>query len=185
MLAADAQVYAVTGISADGHLLSFLGQSATHPAPGVDAPLYAEYVSDRRTGVSHPLSKPDAHVHLLSWSPAGENFVADTGGHTSDDVKSGSCIGSGSSCRYFPDVYAYPDGQVWSTDGTAVVISAGVGYQTTLYDFDDASSTPIGTQFDGIVSAQFIGADARRLLVRIAFGQAVVWDRKTGAKTFV
>ena len=102
-LAPDAHVFAVNRISADGRYLAFTGRSDTHPAPSVDAPRYAGYVYDRTTGVSLPLSKPDLHVSFVLWSPMGHNFIAQTGGSTPYDDKTGGCFGSGTtSCRVFP-----------------------------------------------------------------------------------
>ena len=70
LLAPDAYVQAMSGISADGSYLAFLGLSDTHPAPGVDAQGYAGYVFDRTSGVSLLLSKPHVHVHFEAWSRA-------------------------------------------------------------------------------------------------------------------
>ena len=176
VLAPDAHVQAFSRISADGRFLAFLGLSDTHPAPAVDAPGFAGYVFDRTSGVSLPLSKPDVHVQFEGWSPRGHRFQAETGGHKLADPKTGGCFGSGSSCRVVP---VYSGGNVvWSRDGSTVIVGAGSAGGTTVYDFSDGSVTSLTNRVGFDNSAQFLGSDARRVLVRFGSGQATVWDRK-------
>lgn len=184
MLAPDAHVSATSGISADGRYLAFTGRSDSHPAPSVDAPGYAEYVYDRVAGVSLPLSKPDVHVQFRGWSPKGTHFIAAAGGHEPRDIKTGSCFGSSTSCHVVPDLYVDSTPE-WSRDGSAVMGSPGSTAGTTIYDFTDGSLTSANDRVGFVDFAYFIGADARRMLLQLGFGQAVIWDRTTDKTTLV
>jgi hypothetical protein len=185
--AGDAQVlapgpgYLKPAVSADGRYLAFIGRSATHPAPAVDPSRNAWYVWDRATGLSLPLSEDDVHVEFGGWGPAGHSFVAATGGRTPFDQRTGSCFGSGTSCRFPADPHPFSsDG--WSRDGTAVVgevVVGGGGNTLTVHDFTDDTSTPFPTRAGRADYAQFVGPGTDRVLGYLREGTAV-WNRTNG-----
>lgn len=184
VLAPDAHVFATTGVSADGRYLAFTGRSDSHPAPSVDDPKYAGYVYDRTTGVSLPLSKTDTHVQFVSWSPQGDNFAANAGGHRQGDLMFGGCFGTGTSCRVFPDIYTESSVR-WSPDGTALLSSPGSTGGTRVYDFTDGSLSVVNDRVGFVDFAYWIGRDSERLLLQLASGQASVLDRATDKVTTV
>ncbi|SEQ97047.1 WD40 repeat domain-containing protein [Microlunatus flavus] len=178
VLALDAHVFATSGISSDGRYLAFTGRSESHPAPSVDDPRSAGYVYDRTTGISVPLSKPDVHVQFVSWSPKGDNFAADAGGHKRGDLMFGGCFGTGTSCRVFDDIYT--ESQVrWSRDGTALLSSPGSTGGTRVYDFTTSTLTLVNDRVGFVDFAYFVGSSPSRLLLEQG-SRAVVWDRTTG-----
>ena len=176
VLAPDAHVFDLAALSADGRFFSFTGRSDTHPAPSVDDPRHAAYVYDRTTGVSLPLSKPDLHVQLVGWSPRGANFVAQTGGHTSFDAKTGGCLGTGTACRDFTTV-TFGYGAAWSRDGTAV-LGGLVG--NTVYDFTDRTLSGFPKSVTYVGSSEFVGDGADRVLGNLARGGTALWNRSSG-----
>jgi hypothetical protein len=117
----------------------------------------------------------------VSWSPECTNFIADTGGHTSSDLKTGTCLGSGTSCQVFPDLYAGFDPD-WSGDGTAVIVAPGfLPVGSTIDDFTDASSTSVYDRLGDVDQVRFLGTGSERLLVNV--GNAKIWDRRTDKVT--
>lgn len=173
-VAADADVFDRSAVSADGRFVSFTGRSSTHPAPAVDDPRHAAYVHDRTTGVSLPLSNPDLHVQLIGWSPRGAHFVAQTGGSTSYDAKNGACLGTGSACHNFTRV-TFNYGAPWARDGNAVI---GGPVLNQLYDFTERRFEDFPAGYVG--GLDFIGDGADRLLGYVGGGATGLWDRTRG-----
>ncbi|SEP73487.1 hypothetical protein [Microlunatus flavus] len=180
VLAPDAHVERVTGLSADGAYLSFVGRSDLHPAPPGSSTQSAAFTYDRGARRSLPLSTTGEDVRFLSWSPAGHHFVGEVR-HGAPEYDAEDCFGTGTSCQVVPDPHV--DGlSAWSDDGTAAVVSASSDSTPAVYDFGDDSVVPIPTTYGFPFFTFFVGRDARRVVGYLNLNPlaSVLWDRRTG-----
>jgi hypothetical protein len=179
VLAPDAHVTRITGLSADGAYLSFTGRSDLHPAPPVDRSQSASFTYDRAARSSLPLSKPDLRVSFLSWSPSGHRFVAEAYSGPPDYSHEG-CFGSGTSCHVLSGPHVYNDSANWSGDGSAVIVNAWSDSTPVVYDFGDGSVAPLPKAYGFPFFTFFVGRSARWVVGYYAYPGAFLWDRQTG-----
>ncbi len=179
VLAPDAHVTGVTGLSADGEYLSFTGRSDHHPAPPGDSVQSAPFTYDRAARSSLPLPTTQENVRSLSWSPTGHRFVAEVSGGAPYYSRA-ICFGSGTSCQ----VPSNPQVQVlrgWSDDGTAVIVNDLSDSSSAVYDLGDGSVTPLPETYGFPAFTFFVGHSARWVVGDVRPGPgAFLWDRRTG-----